>query len=202
MILGGLEIMTGLTVLALPGQGPSVYGEVFLNSRASMVWVTWTEGESRSSSGFVVGAEGEVVFFAKSPPKGYLEGVLFDGQRRGLDLLGHDEATGLAVGRLRSAGRDSRPPPLPVAATSSLLPESWVVIIRAGERGPEPFAGVVQRRTKAGVLSVAAPGDPGGPVLSIQGEVLGVVTRGGRRSSVVVPFDGIIPFLRGVVLGP
>lgn len=205
--------MTGLTPVASPARGPSVYGEVFLRSRASIVRVAWTSPEARSSTGFVVGAEGEVVFAATERPKGEFTAERPDGRRQPLELLGYDEASRLAVGRLRAQTGLEGLPPLEIATVSILAPENWVVVIRAREGGAEPFAGVVEKGPKippgasappphrARAARIAAPGDLGSPVLSTSGAVLGVVIEAGRRRCMVVPIDGFIPFLRGVVLG-
>lgn len=156
---------------------------------------------------------GEVVFAAPKAPAGALHALLPDGRRAPLELLGHDAATRLAVGRIRRAPDSELPPPLPVAADPTLSPETWVVVIRARGGTSEPFAGVVESVPSAGLGSgpapaphqrtarVAAPGDPGSPVLSMGGEVLAVVVEGGRRGCRAVPLERFIPFLRGAVLG-
>lgn len=161
----------------------------------------------------MVGALGEVVFFAERPPVGALSAVLPDGRSVPLELLGHDGDTRLAVGRLATGPGESPPPPLRVASEPTLSPGAWVVVIRARANATEPFAGVVESVPSAGLgpsatagrrartARVAAPGDLGSPVLSTEGELLAVVVEGGRRGCRALPFERVVPFLRGAVLG-
>ena len=62
---------------------------------------------------------------------------------------------------------------------------------------PVNFSG---RKTKWG-RRVDIRGQPGAPVLDLNGKLLGIVRTGGRRKAVMLPMKRVMPFLSKAVLG-
>ena len=197
------------TARAAPAVSPAVFGKVFRARRGTLVRVF--TGARRPATGFLIGAEGEVVFGARRPPAaGAIVIETADGQRLDARLLGHDRRLGLGLARM--APTSARPPPpLLAAADPRLWPDRWVVVLAHDASGSaQPFAGVIEaapatryaRKKRHRGLTVAplgAPGDVGSPVLSIRGELVGVVVDGGRRRCRVAPLDVVRPFLEASV---
>ncbi len=198
--------LLGVSVHAAPATSrpsrvsPVAFGRVFEKNRARLVVV---EQAAARSTGFVVGAEGEVLFAALRAPSGALFARAANG-RHALELLAHDPALGLAVGRLRGLELGAVTP-VSFADRSGLAPERWVVVLkhRAQDR-VEPFAGVVARGPGKGTRATAAvevPGAPGAPVFSPEGQLVGVAMAEGARRTRVLPVEALLPFLRAAVLG-
>jgi hypothetical protein len=185
--------------LARPARShPSSFARVFEENQSRVVSVELPSG---SAAGFVVGAEGEVVFgaAARPPPEVRVEGAFAS---RRAALLGHDAAMGLAVARLEG-GLPGPVTPVRVAAPVALPADTWVVVLRPDRRGrPEPFAGVVGRGASRGAtLPVEVPGAVGAPIFSTDGALLGVSLAHGARRTRMLPVAALLPFLRAVVLG-
>jgi S1-C subfamily serine protease len=142
---------------------PSSFGRVFEENRAALVQVQGTP--QKWSTGFVIGARGEVVFGAQTSPPENLTVRTDDGQDHPGTLLGYDKTLGLAVLRIegmrckRSAQRaepaelgartcSERNPeysPLRVAKKPGLVEKRWVVTMKHDAKGrAAPFAGVVE----------------------------------------------------------
>jgi hypothetical protein len=204
--LGLALALLGTSVHAAPaGPGPAraspaAFGRVFEENRARLVVV---EQAAARSTGFVVGAEGEVLFAAPHAPSGALFARSARG-RHALEILAHDPALGLAVGRLRALELGAVTP-VSFAARSGLARERWVVVLkhRAQDR-VEPFAGVVVRgpgKAPGATAAVEVPGAPGAPVFSPEGELVGVAMAEGSRRTRVLPVEALLPFLRAAVIG-
>ena len=154
----------------------------------------------------------------KAPPHGRLKLDDASGRTFEAEVLGFDPTLRIGVARLEGP----KLPPIRVATLPGLALERWVITLRHRKDGvPEPFAGVVTQSPKlqrqrpktkrkqgssltvwsARVARVAAPGQPGSPVLSTQGELLGVVIDGGERRCSVLSVESMTPYLRSVVLG-
>ena len=166
-------------------------------------------------TGFFFTAEADVltayhVVDTTQAPDCAVQYVGIDTQRReyGLELAGFDAYLDLAVMRTADA---SEVPFIPVAER---LPKPGTEVVAIGNSGQDfiaPRAGVVTRLgVRPGRADFAdntieltnslAPGDSGGPVLTAQGEAVGVVSYisfnpAGMRSDSVIP-----PFLMGVPL--
>lgn len=162
----------------------------------------------RWSTGFLIGAEGEIVFGIDKIPRRDLT-IELDGQTVKGELLGYDLGLSLAIGRLAEKPRAVA---LQVATAPGLEERTWVIAMTHDARGrAQPFAGIVdgalerdaKRKTPIKVLvaPVSVPGTLGTPILSVNGELVGVVIEGGDRKTRVVPIDIVAPFLKAVVLG-
>lgn len=193
---------------------PAAFGRIFEANRRALVRVLGRPSPERErwETGFVIGAEGEFVFGAEAAPSARLRVRTEDGREHGAELLGYERAFALAVGRL-DAGRKSGSEiaPLHVAAIGELRSEQWVVILKHDSSGrPEPFAGVVDgdaspdasRRSPFAirVARVSVPSSPGSPVLSLEGDLVGVAIEGAERRTRVVTIGSLAPFLKAVVL--
>lgn len=142
-----------------------------------------------------MGAQGELVFAAKKSP-GPTILVEFDNgaQREGV-LLGYDRRLGLAVGRVLT----KRPHAvLQVAPSPRLSAEQWLLVIAQRKSGKAvPHAGVVQKQGQ--VWGLEAPGTPGAPIFSSDGQVVGIARDRHRRRTRVWTNDDWVPFVREVV---
>lgn len=162
-------------------------------------------------TGFVIGAEGEVVFGAAQRPAPDLIVRAIDGAEYGCALLAYDRDLSLAVGRItRTSQGNPRLAPLKVASSPGLLERRWVVVMKHDSQGrAEPFAGTVEanrdapEKTRATIplAWVAAPASAGSPVLSTRGELVGVAIEEGKRSARVAAIESLGPFLQAAVLG-
>lgn len=183
---------------------PADFGRVFQANRHALVRVkgrTW----SSWATGFVVGARGEILFSALDGPTPELAVTTPEGRRLSAVLLGYDRNLGLGVARIQDGPRIV---PLDVAKESPAQGE-WVIALTYDAHGrPEPFAGVVAgafvkaTRKPAGamVARVEVPGQPGSPVLSTRGALIGVAIDRGKRRTRVLSIDSLVPFLKAVVL--
>lgn len=159
--------------------------------------------DSRWSTGFVIGARGEIVFGVDRAPTATLEIETADGRRITGKLLGFDRTLSLAVG----IADGLKTVPMRAKKGVRLRPETWVVILGHDKKGrPEPHAGVVAtaptRRKGGHVVAVAeVPGAPGCPVLTADGDLAAIAIARGKRRTRVVPLDYVAPFLERVVLG-
>jgi S1-C subfamily serine protease len=182
---------------------------VFEQNGAALVRVEHGKQKTRWSTGFVIGARGEVVFGIDKIPKPDLLVELANGKTLTAELLGYDLGLSLAVARVKEPHSWT---PLKVTERGSLQRRSWVIAMTHDARGrAQPYAGVVEgervrdakRKTPVAVwvVPVEAPGTLGSPVLSVDGELLGVVIEAGDRKTRVVPIEVIVPFVKAVVLG-
>jgi S1-C subfamily serine protease len=146
------------------------------------------------------------VFGAQSSPRETLTVRTADGGDHDGVLLGWDKELGLAVARMEAP----RIAPLSVAKSPGLIHRRWVVVLRHDTRGrAEPFAGEVEadaaidakNKRKLAIAPVMAPASRGSPVLSAEGELVGVALEEGARSTRVVAIETFVPFLKAVVLG-
>lgn len=181
---------------------------MFETNRSSLVRVESGKEKPRWSTGFVIGARGEIVFGIDKIPKQELT-IEVDGASKKGELLGYDLGLSLAVGRISGVDSSSA---LHVAAKPGLDERTWVIALTHDVHGrAQPYAGVVdgalerdkKRKTPVEVLvaPVSVPGTLGSPILSVGGELVGVVIEGGDRKTRVVPFDIVAPFVKAVVLG-
>lgn len=163
----------------------------------------------RWSSGFVIGAEGEIVFGIDKIPNGTVKVIADDNSELAAEVLGYDLGLSLAVARITTKRNHLA---LTVSERPGLFERSWVVSLTHDARGrAQPYAGVVdtaleqdtKRKTPIKVLvaQVSVPGELGAPVLSTTGELVGVVIEKGDRKTRVVPFDIVAPFVKAVVVG-
>lgn len=189
---------------------PTAFGRVFEARRASLIRVRVNAKADGWSSGFVIGAEGEVVFGVGSAPDRRVGVRTDDGQDHEAEVLGYDLGLALAVARVTPAPGAPRLVPLQVGA-SGLEDRAWVVVLKHDAKGrAEPFAGVVEGGPAPLALKtpqpidgvvVQVPGAPGSPVLSASGELIGVALDRGARKTRVASIQSIVPFLKRVVLG-
>ena len=192
-----------------PGSGrvsPASFGKVFRANRRALVRVRGLP-DGRWATGFLVGARGEVLFSAPEVTAPALEVLTHDGRRHAAELLGRDAGLALAVARVREVS-EAGFVPLRVAEAEGLERDRWVVILSHDAEGkPQPHAGVVaqagndRRLPGVPVALVDVPGQPGSPVLSPEGTLLGISRDGGRRRTQVVAFSAVLPFAKAVVLG-
>lgn len=182
------------------GKGtPLGFGRVYAENKAAVIRVK-SRPEGPLTTGVVIGAGGEVVFAAPKGPAGSPSAVIDGGPPLPGELLGYDRGLALAVARFPGLSRNVRP--LQVAAASELHADRWVVTMRFDPKGRlEPFAGVVEPRPEGKGIKVAVPGQPGSPILSAEGELLGLAEDAGERSCRVLPVEAFVPFLKVVVLG-
>lgn len=189
--------LTALPALARPAS-PYRYRRVFERYRSSLLQVRDVSQPTRWRTGFLIGAQGEMVFGSRKRPEAELKWRGPDGVERPARLLAYDPGLRLAVARgpLRPGVVPLRPSKKP-----QLRRERWVVTIRHNKEGTAvPHAGAVAGRHRQGRL-VDVPGQIGAPVLDLEGGLLGVVRGGGRRRAVVVPVGRVVPFLKKAVLG-
>jgi hypothetical protein len=182
------------------GSTPFKFGQVYADNRSAVVRVK-ARTDGPWVTGVMVGAGGEVVFSAPKGPAGGVTGLSSAGETLTGELLGYDRGLGIGVARFR--GLSGKVVPLRVAEASSLSGDRWVVTIRFDQKGKlEPFAGVVAEIAGPKRLATAmVPGQPGSPILSDQGELLGLATDEGARQTKVLPIEAFVPFLKQVVLG-
>lgn len=183
---------------------PAVFGQVFRAHRGALVQVRTASTTARFTTGFVIGARGEVLYGATKAPNGpVLELIGPQGQTWFADLLGYDRTLKIALAKVRGAPRGLFVP-MQLAGRIDLRADLWVVVLGHDESGvAEPFAGVVERvSSKGGLRSMRlmASGQAGNPVMSTEGELVGVVYEGGRRRVSAWAIDGIVPFLKRVVV--
>jgi S1-C subfamily serine protease len=164
-------------------------------------------------TGFFIGAEGEVVFGAERAPPRQLRVETNEGELLDADLLGFDLGMKIAIARITSPQKArARVRALRVAHAPGLIEHAWVMAIKHDARGrAEPFAGVVEREPEIEaskktpermlVAPVLVPASPGSPVLSAEGELIGVALDEGARRTRVAAIESLTPFLRTVVLG-
>lgn len=196
-----------------PAVAPLSFGRVFEANRSSLLRVDSGREKPRWSTGFVIGAEGEIVFGIDKIPERELSIELDGGPPQKGELLGYDLGLSLAVGRFRAIPADQKSyVALRVARRPGLDVKSWVIALTHDARGrAQPYAGIVdgalerdaKRKTPIAVLvaPVSVPGTLGSPILSVGGELVGVVISGGDRKTRVVPIDIVAPFVKAVVLG-
>jgi hypothetical protein len=141
--------------------------------------------------------------------------MLDDGRELEAELLGFDLGLSLAVGRAskNAVGGEKYFEPLKVAPTSGLIERRWLLTLTHDEKGrPQPYAGIVEvgpkldltRRTPLGEVTIAEVGVPsrrGSPVLSPEGELVGVALIEGERRTHVAPVEIVIPVVKAVVVG-
>ncbi len=176
------------------GSGPTLFGRVYEAQRSAVVRVRARTLKAPWVAGVVIGARGEILFFAPKMPTPQLEIEDSDGKRHEARLLGFDRASAVAVGRVE-AGIWTPPP----VATEPLSPERWVVTLRHDSRGQLlPHAGVLGRLER-GLVWADVPGRPGAPIFTVEGQLLGVATDYGNRRTRVRPLADLLPFLKAVV---
>jgi hypothetical protein len=186
---------------------------VFERNRSSLVRVESGREKPRWSTGFVIGAHGEIVFGIDKIPKAELLIEVDGAEAKKGELLGYDLGLSLAVGRLVDAPVNAKSfVALTVAGKPGLDVRGWVIAMTHDARGrAQPYAGIVdgaleadaRRKTPIRVLvaPVSVPGTLGSPILSLGGELVGVVIEAGDRKTRVVPIDIVAPFVKAVVLG-
>jgi S1-C subfamily serine protease len=163
------------------------------------------------ATGFLIGAKGELVFGARHAPAPEIKVHTSDGKERVAKILGFDEAVKLAVAQLVDPG-PADGSPLVATHRPGLSANHWVVVVMHDDKGePAPFAGVIDGPARIEhlpptdaprvVASIDAPGSPGSPVLSLSGELVGIVIADGKRRTRAVAIESVVPFLRAVVLG-
>lgn len=204
MLIGFLFVSSAAAAETPKRVSPAEFGRVFRANRHALVRVkgrTW----SRWSTGFVVGARGEILFSALDGPTPELAVRTPDGTELSAVLLGYDRDLALGVARIRGGPRIA---PLDVADRPVSRGE-WVIAMTHDAKGlPEPFAGVVSgsfsssKARPKGVLvaGVDVPGQPGAPVLSTRGMLVGVAIDRGKRRTRMISVDSLVPFLKAVVL--
>ena len=195
-----------------PNVGPQSFGRVFEANRSSLVRVESGREKPRWSTGFVIGAEGEIVFGIDKIPKQELSIEIDGAKAQKGELLGYDLGLSLAIGRMSAPSEKKSFAALRVASKPGLDARTWVIALTHDARGrPQPYAGIVDgslerdvhRKTPIGVFvaPVSVPGTLGSPILSVAGELVGVVIESGDRKTRVVPIDIVAPFVKAVVLG-
>jgi S1-C subfamily serine protease len=188
---------------------PEVFGDVFRQARPSLLRVDTGDKTHPYATGFLIGAKGELVFGARHTPAAEFLVRAADGKDHAAKLLGFDEAVKLAVAQIVDAGHTE---PLVPAHRARLSANRWVVVVMHDDKGePAPFAGLVDGPPRIEhlpptdaprvVAAIDAPGSPGSPVLSIEGELVGIVIADGKRRTRAVAIESVVPFLRQVVLG-
>ncbi|MBK6684641.1 MAG: hypothetical protein IPG45_09205 [Deltaproteobacteria bacterium] len=179
---------------------PLQFGRVYAENKAAVIRVK-ARPDGPWATGVLVGAGGEVVFSAPRGPAGVPAGLSSEGQDLAGELLGYDRSLALGVARFPSLAGAVRP--VQVAGASGLTKDRWVVTIRYNAKGLlEPFAGVVEAAGRGqGPAKIMVPGQPGSPILSKDGELLGLVQDVGERSTRALPLERFVPFLKAVVLG-
>ncbi|MBI2374464.1 MAG: trypsin-like peptidase domain-containing protein [Deltaproteobacteria bacterium] len=193
---------------------PTVFGEVYRTNKGSLLIAKPAGPDGIATTGFLLGAEGEILIGADRPPLGEFGVVLDEELTFTAKLLRHDAELGLAVAKLVGVEARSLPRlPLRAAKKRGLGSQTWTVVITHGANGSsEPFAGIVEappairgrkawKKKGALIANVAAPGRVGSPVLSARGELVGVVVGPGKRRVEVVSLKSLLPFLREAVLG-
>lgn len=141
--------------------------------------------------GVVVGAEGEVLVFDRSPPD-TIRLARADGQTTDAVLLRAVDGWPLAVVR---ASPDELPD---VALPAPDFPRAHGRLLRLGwgDRGPEPALGSVDRPPdRRGVASVDVPGQPGAPLFDGSGRWIGISLDHRRRRSRAVSAAVLAPRL-------
>lgn len=179
---------------------PLQFGRVYEENKAAVIRVK-ARPDGAWATGVVIGADGEVVFSAPRGPAGAPLGLSSEGQNLTGELLGYDRDLALAVARFPSLARVVRP--VQVASASNLTRDRWVVTIRYSAKGQaEPFAGVVEDPGRGPrPTRIMVPGQPGSPIFSKDGELLGLAQDLGERSTRALPIERFVPFLKAVVLG-
>lgn len=179
---------------------PLQFGRVYAENKAAVIRVK-ARPDGEWATGVLIGAGGEVVFSAPRGPAGAPAGLSSEGQPLQGELLGYDRSLALAVARFPSLARSARP--VQVASASDLRKDRWVVTIRFSSKGLlEPFAGVVEEAGRGQrAPRIMVPGQPGSPILSKDGELLGLAQELGERATRALPIERFVPFLKAVVLG-
>jgi hypothetical protein len=210
---------------------PGRFGRVFESNRAAMLRVKTPERPEKFTSGFIIGGRGEFVLgvskkqakrveseserrgagdftspITRKEPTSILSVRSSTGAWLLADVLAQNAALGLGLGRIRgfSPGRFV---PLRIDGRSPPKIETWLLTMSHDEHGnPEPFAGTLRAysKDKAGRLRLELdiPGEAGSPVLSLSGQLAGVVYRRGRRRTKAWPMKTVLAFLKGVQLEP
>ncbi len=185
---------------------PSRFGAVFRAHQRALSVVRTDPSARRFSTGFAVGAGGELVFAWSKEVGETVFVTLPSGAAVTAEVVARDPVAGLGLARL----------PLPpehvlgLGDESAIAPDRWAVVLSHSDGGTtEPFAGVFTsapfeaRGRKGGGVRQArleAPGRVGAPVLGLDGKLLGVVVRGGRRRSEIVTVRAVLGFLRSIVV--
>lgn len=159
--------------------------------RPSVVQVTLRRGpaDAVATSGIVWSADGHVVSLGRAfESADALEIVLSSGEKRAADLLGTDEETGIALLKLDVAGLREPLRAAPLGSSARLRPGSIAISISnpfglPGSAALGTIAGrdrIVRRGRLAltDVLQITTPvnpGDPGGALADVRGEVVGIV---------------------------
>ena len=177
-----------------------MFGEVFRANRTSIVRVETGGKARRFSTGFVIGAKGEVVFGARRAPEGPVVVHTHDGRTHPARVLAHNR--GLRLGLARMTEFDGDYPPLRPGTTAELRAPGWVVSVAfLDKKSAEPYAGTVdsaltqRRKSRPSTMRLHAPGDLGSPVLGLDGALVGVIYERGRRRTRLVPVQALVSFL-------
>ncbi len=179
---------------ATAASSPLGLGRVFEANRSALVRVR-SGKNPRWRQGFLLGAQGELVFAAKKSPGPTLLVEFDNGAQREGVLLGYDRRLGLAVGRVVTQKPNAV---LKVATRPRFSAEQWLLVVAQRKNGKAvPHAGVVQKRGEAWGLE--APGTPGAPVFSSAGEVVAIARDRHRRRTRIWTNDDWVPFVREVV---
>jgi len=202
--------LLALAVLASAAFTPNRFQKIFHSNAAAVVRIrATTPSLQRHASAFLVRSDGTMLTSAAAVA-GADSVVIVDAQGRDLavEVIASNSELGVAVLRAPSAGDL---PTVKLGTSRALRDGDWVVGISHGDDGEaSAVAGCVSqlgRARPAGtdgdpsarrfVLDAATA--PGGPVLNLDGEVVGVaVQRKGVRRAVAVAIDDVKPFLLGL----
>ncbi len=181
-----------------------------LPERQRAVWLALARS---LGSGFAIDDRGHVVTCSSVIQDAEeIEVILFDGRRLDATVKASDEVTDIAV---LSVSPDSAPPPLPVAERGGLRVGDWVAafgypfglshsvttgIVSAVRTGDELQA------SHGLILSDAAinPGSNGGPLLDVDGRVVGINLIPGRTEGglgLAIPIHDALPVLEALIQG-
>ena len=195
-----------LNLLLTSPVSPGVFGQVFQGNKASVLLVKTSDSNELFTTGFVVGARGEVLFGLAGRKKPTQISVKTStGAWLKAQVLATNPKLGLGLARLQGS-RPGRFAPLGIGASEVLRPENWLVVLAHDKekQESEPFAGTLRARVRkkgqALQLELDIPGDRGSPVLTTGGKWVGVVHRPGRRNSTAWTVETVVQFLRGVAL--